>query len=173
MLQQAHPGIAAASDILLGQAALDSTGNTTQAVSNGSTETEQSIGDGGSTGDQQGFGADGQGSEQQIPWRQVAGLLHSQGITDPQGLVSMHVSLLSAQACPGFCHAAAIVCYVCYVMVAFTNACSVGLQNRRLDGLIPGSAECLASRHCRASDMAPAVYSCASVFWHQCSISLL
>ena len=37
---------------------------------------------------QQVTGAEGQNGEAEIPWRQVAGLLHSQGITDPQGLVS-------------------------------------------------------------------------------------
>ncbi|KAL0050131.1 hypothetical protein WJX82_004900 [Trebouxia sp. C0006] len=40
-----------------------------------------------------GAGAEGQGREPEIPWRQVAGLLHSQGVTDPQGLGHMTETL--------------------------------------------------------------------------------
>ncbi|KAL0027004.1 hypothetical protein WJX79_008085 [Trebouxia sp. C0005] len=40
-----------------------------------------------------GTGAAGQGREREIPWRQVAGLLHSQGVTDPQGLGHMTETL--------------------------------------------------------------------------------
>lgn len=85
MLQQAHPGVAAAAGLLLGQASshkdADHDGNKhdsqpDQAASN-------------IAGSQEG----GHNSVQEIPWRQVAGLLHAQGITDPQGLVSSSTSL--------------------------------------------------------------------------------
>ncbi len=99
MLQQAHPGVAAAADILLGQAALNTTGSTTgkslnssqaATASNGSdaaasgASSDAAFGAGAAAG----AGAEGQAREPEIPWRQVAGLLHSQGVTDPQGLVS-------------------------------------------------------------------------------------
>ena len=96
MLQQAHPAVAAAADILLGQPTLNKTavnqhGSTTQGTDSTQAETEQQGSDGA------GAGAEGQGSELEIPWRQVAGLLHSQGVTDPQGLVSaLHMVMLSS-----------------------------------------------------------------------------
>ncbi len=99
MLQQAHPGVAAAADILLGQAALNTTGkslNSSQAAaaSNGSDAAASGASSDAASGAgaTAGAGAEGQAREPEIPWRQVAGLLHSQGVTDPQGLVStMHI----------------------------------------------------------------------------------
>lgn len=99
MLQQAHSGIATAADMLLGRTAGNSTINATQSSNSSQTAAAADQGDkgaadgtgsgtdsGASSG--AGAGAEGQGSEPDIPWRQVAGLLHSQGVTDPQGLVS-------------------------------------------------------------------------------------
>lgn len=98
MLQQAHPGIATAADLLLGQTAGNSTVNATQnsnssqtaAADQGANGAADGAGSGADSGagSGAGAGAEGQGSEPDIPWRQVAGLLHSQGVTDPQGLVS-------------------------------------------------------------------------------------
>jgi hypothetical protein len=98
MLQQAHPGIAAAADILLGQAALNTTGKTTQSLNSSQAATASNGSDAAASrassdaasgaGAAAGTGAEGQAREPEIPWRQVAGLLHSQGVTDPQGLVS-------------------------------------------------------------------------------------
>lgn len=81
VLQQAHPGVAAAAGLLLGQASSNKAGDQdgsklnsqpAQAASNTPVSAER-----------------GQDSIGEIPWRQVAGLLHAQGITDPQGLVSL------------------------------------------------------------------------------------
>ncbi len=99
MLQQAHPGVAAAADILLGQTALNTTSNTTgKSLNSSQAATASSGSDAAASGASSdaasgagaaaGAGAEGQGREPEIPWRQVAGLLHSQGVTDPQGLVS-------------------------------------------------------------------------------------
>ncbi|DBA95077.1 TPA: hypothetical protein ACH3X1_002590 [Trebouxia sp. C0004] len=104
MLQQAHPGIAAAADILLGQAALNATGKTTQSLnssqaamaSNGSEAAASrapSVAASRAGAGAAGNGAEGQAKEPEIPWRQVAGLLHSQGVTDPQGLGHMTETL--------------------------------------------------------------------------------
>ncbi|DBA85435.1 TPA: hypothetical protein ACH3X2_006111 [Trebouxia sp. C0005] len=103
MLHQAHPGVAAAADILLGQAALNTTGKTTQSLnssqaasaSNGSDAAASRASSDAAPGADAaaGTGAAGQGREREIPWRQVAGLLHSQGVTDPQGLGHMTETL--------------------------------------------------------------------------------
>ena len=115
MLQQAHPGVAAAADILLGQAALNTTGkslNSSQAASasNGSeAAAAKAFPDAASgAGAAAGTGAEGQAKEPEIPWRQVAGLLHSQGVTDPQGLVS------TLCICSGWCDCSAgALCIKC------------------------------------------------------------
>lgn len=87
VLQQAHPGVAAAAGLLLGRASANKAGDRDgsklnsqpdQAASNIPVSEER-----------------GQDSVGEIPWRQVAGLLHAQGITDPQGLVSPALLLLS------------------------------------------------------------------------------
>ncbi|KAL3163437.1 hypothetical protein ABBQ32_009813 [Trebouxia sp. C0010 RCD-2024] len=85
VLQQAHPGVAAAAGLLLGQASSNKAGDQdgsklnsqpAQAASNTPVSAER-----------------GQDSIGEIPWRQVAGLLHAQGITDPQGLGHMSETL--------------------------------------------------------------------------------
>ncbi|KAL3131978.1 hypothetical protein ABBQ38_007673 [Trebouxia sp. C0009 RCD-2024] len=85
VLQQAHPGVAAAAGLLLGRASANKAGDRDgsklnsqpdQAASNIPVSEER-----------------GQDSVGEIPWRQVAGLLHAQGITDPQGLGHMSETL--------------------------------------------------------------------------------
>ena len=98
MLQQAHPRVAAAADILLGQAALNTTGTTSQSLNSSQAALASNGGEAAAAkaspdtafgaGAAAGAEAEGRAKEAEIPWRQVAGLLHSQGVTDPQGLVS-------------------------------------------------------------------------------------
>lgn len=79
-LQQAHPGVAAAADLLLGQASRNKTADNNAAKLSPQPDTD--------AGQEAASSGEGKDSAGEIPWRQVAGLLHSQGITDPQGLVS-------------------------------------------------------------------------------------
>lgn len=97
MLQQAHPGIAAAADILLGQTAQNTSHNASAQVHNNSQNVQEQSGS--EDQSQKGFDqqivtdVEGHIGQAEIPWRQVAGLLHSQGITDPQGLGHMTETL--------------------------------------------------------------------------------
>lgn len=86
VLQQAHPGVAAAADLLLGQASKNKSVDNTD--SKPDPQPDQDVG--------KVPGSQAQDTVGQIPWRQVAGLLHAQGITDPQGLVR---PLLYHQTC--------------------------------------------------------------------------
>ena len=79
-LQQAHPGVAAAADLLLGQASKNKTADHVDAKLNSQPDKD--------AGKEAGSSQNSKDTAGEIPWRQVAGLLHSQGITDPQGLVS-------------------------------------------------------------------------------------
>ena len=79
-LQQAHPGVAAAAELLLGQASKNKTADKVDAKLSPQPDKD--------AGKEAGFSGEGKDTAGEIPWRQVAGLLHSQGITDPQGLVS-------------------------------------------------------------------------------------
>lgn len=79
-LQEAHPGVAAAADLLLGQASRTKTADNADAKLSPQPDKND--------GKEAGPSGEGKDSVGEIPWRQVAGLLHSQGITDPQGLVS-------------------------------------------------------------------------------------
>lgn len=79
-LQQAHPGVAAAADLLLGQASNTKTADDADAKLSPQPDKD--------AGKEAGPSGEGKVTVGEIPWRQVAGLLHSQGITDPQGLVS-------------------------------------------------------------------------------------
>ena len=81
MLQQAHPGVAAAADLLLGHASRNKSARSTD--SRVSPQPQQA-----SVSQDSGSQVAALGNAGQIPWRQVAGLLHAQGVTDPQGLVS-------------------------------------------------------------------------------------
>ena len=84
-LQQAHPGVAAAADLLLGQASKNKSDGVVDADNVDAKMSPQPDKDAGKEAGSSGESRDTAG---EIPWRQVAGLLHSQGITDPQGLVS-------------------------------------------------------------------------------------
>ena len=81
VLRQAHPGVAAAADLLLGQASRDKPVNNTDAKP--SPQPDNYLNQKGESP------GEGQDTANEIPWEQVAGLLHSQGITDSQGLVSL------------------------------------------------------------------------------------
>ena len=89
MLQQVHPGVAAAADTLLGQRADNHTGNATgnEKVDFQEKLPKQDTKPSGA-GSETASGDEAQGTAPDIPWPQVAGLLHSQGITDSKGLVT-------------------------------------------------------------------------------------
>ena len=93
--QQAHPGMAAAAMAAATNMASQFVGrastNQSQNASSSSSSNSSSIGSG-SNGGGDSTAPGGQGlaaGDAKIPWRQIAGLLHGQGITDPQGLVSL------------------------------------------------------------------------------------
>lgn len=83
--QQAHPGMAAA-------AMAAATNMASQLVGRASTnQSHDASSNSSSGGGNDSTAQGGQGlvtGDAKIPWRQIAGLLHGQGITDPQGLVS-------------------------------------------------------------------------------------
>lgn len=81
VLRQAHPGVAAAADLLLGQASRDKPANKTDPKPSPQPDADLS--------QKEESPGEGQDTAKEIPWGQVAGLLHSQGITDSQGLVSL------------------------------------------------------------------------------------
>lgn len=89
--QQAHPGMAAAAMAAASNVASQflarPSANQTQAAANNSSEAASSTDT--SRNSQTKPLISG---EAEIPWRQVAGLLHGQGITDPLGLVSSQPS---------------------------------------------------------------------------------
>ena len=95
VLQQAHPGVAAAADLLLGQASRNKSSPPTDSKVSPQPQDNSVSQDSGSQ-------VEGQGNAGQIPWRQVAGLLHAQGVTDPQGLVSAQASTSAAFTTPAF-----------------------------------------------------------------------